>query len=196
MPRPIPTTLRSRRYRAAPPRAKPHPAVIRGGRRDSPVSPSSAASVGAPNISHLNRAGGQGHTVPPRWYHIPIRSVQTTCCIVGGGPAGMMLGYLLARAGVTVTVLEKHQDFFRDFRGDTCPSLHARSPARARTPRRFLESPASAAHLGRRHSRRLHIPAADFRHLPRIASSSHLCRNGIFSTSFRAVQESSPAFVC
>jgi 2-polyprenyl-6-methoxyphenol hydroxylase-like FAD-dependent oxidoreductase len=44
---------------------------------------------------------------------------QTTCCIVGGGPAGMMLGYLLARKGVRVTVLEKHKDFFRDFRGDT-----------------------------------------------------------------------------
>src|SRR5689334_15031744 len=40
-------------------------------------------------------------------------------CIVGGGPAGMMLGYLLARAGVEVTVLEKHRDFLRDFRGDT-----------------------------------------------------------------------------
>lgn len=44
---------------------------------------------------------------------------RTTCCIVGGGPAGMMLGLLLARAGVEVTVLEKHQDFLRDFRGDT-----------------------------------------------------------------------------
>jgi 2-polyprenyl-6-methoxyphenol hydroxylase-like FAD-dependent oxidoreductase len=41
------------------------------------------------------------------------------CCIVGGGPAGMMLGLILARAGVTVTVLEKHEDFLRDFRGDT-----------------------------------------------------------------------------
>jgi len=44
---------------------------------------------------------------------------NTTCCIVGGGPAGIMLGYLLARSGVQVTVLEKHADFFRDFRGDT-----------------------------------------------------------------------------
>lgn len=44
---------------------------------------------------------------------------ETTCCIVGGGPAGMMTGYLLARSGVQVTVLEKHRDFFRDFRGDT-----------------------------------------------------------------------------
>src|SRR5579862_1357326 len=46
-------------------------------------------------------------------------TLVTKCCIVGGGPAGMMLGYLLARAGVAVTVLEKHNDFFRDFRGDT-----------------------------------------------------------------------------
>ncbi|MGO9266230.1 MAG: FAD-dependent oxidoreductase [Candidatus Binataceae bacterium] len=41
------------------------------------------------------------------------------CCVVGGGPAGMMLGLLLARAGVEVVVLEKHRDFLRDFRGDT-----------------------------------------------------------------------------
>ncbi|RAY11426.1 FAD-dependent oxidoreductase [Actinomadura craniellae] len=44
---------------------------------------------------------------------------STTCCIVGGGPAGMMLGLLLARSGVEVLVLEKHGDFLRDFRGDT-----------------------------------------------------------------------------
>ena len=44
---------------------------------------------------------------------------STTCAIVGGGPAGMVLGLLLARAGVEVTVLEKHADFLRDFRGDT-----------------------------------------------------------------------------
>ncbi|WP_233021822.1 FAD-dependent oxidoreductase [Rhodopseudomonas boonkerdii] len=45
--------------------------------------------------------------------------LATRCCIVGGGPAGMMLGYLLGRAGVDTIVLEKHADFFRDFRGDT-----------------------------------------------------------------------------
>src|SRR5579863_2493629 len=45
--------------------------------------------------------------------------LETNCCVVGGGPAGMMLGYLLARKGVRVTVIEKHNDFFRDFRGDT-----------------------------------------------------------------------------
>jgi 2-polyprenyl-6-methoxyphenol hydroxylase-like FAD-dependent oxidoreductase len=45
--------------------------------------------------------------------------IKSRCCIVGGGPAGMMLGLLLARAGVDVAVLEKHGDFLRDFRGDT-----------------------------------------------------------------------------
>ena len=45
--------------------------------------------------------------------------MQTQCCIAGGGPAGMMLGLLLARMGVDVVVLEKHPDFLRDFRGDT-----------------------------------------------------------------------------
>jgi 2-polyprenyl-6-methoxyphenol hydroxylase-like FAD-dependent oxidoreductase len=46
-------------------------------------------------------------------------TIKTRCCIAGGGPAGMMLGFLLARAGVDVLVLEKHADFLRDFRGDT-----------------------------------------------------------------------------
>jgi 2-polyprenyl-6-methoxyphenol hydroxylase-like FAD-dependent oxidoreductase len=45
--------------------------------------------------------------------------LRTRCCVVGGGPAGMMLGLLLARQGVDVVVLEKHADFLRDFRGDT-----------------------------------------------------------------------------
>lgn len=47
------------------------------------------------------------------------QKTQTRCCIVGGGPAGMMLGFLLARGGIDVCVLEKHKDFLRDFRGDT-----------------------------------------------------------------------------
>jgi len=50
---------------------------------------------------------------------MPDPTIITQCAIVGGGPAGMMLGFLLARAGVNVVVLEKHADFFRDFRGDT-----------------------------------------------------------------------------
>jgi 2-polyprenyl-6-methoxyphenol hydroxylase-like FAD-dependent oxidoreductase len=50
---------------------------------------------------------------------MPDSSITTKCAIAGGGPGGMMLGFLLARAGVEVVVLEKHADFFRDFRGDT-----------------------------------------------------------------------------
>lgn len=48
-----------------------------------------------------------------------FQTLTSRCCVVGGGPAGMMLGFLLARAGVEVVVLEKHADFLRDFRGDT-----------------------------------------------------------------------------
>jgi 2-polyprenyl-6-methoxyphenol hydroxylase-like FAD-dependent oxidoreductase len=48
-----------------------------------------------------------------------MKELRTQCVIAGGGPAGMMLGYLLARAGVAVVVCEKHADFLRDFRGDT-----------------------------------------------------------------------------
>jgi len=48
-----------------------------------------------------------------------VETLHVQCCVVGGGPAGMMLGYLLGRAGIKTVVLEKHADFFRDFRGDT-----------------------------------------------------------------------------
>jgi 2-polyprenyl-6-methoxyphenol hydroxylase-like FAD-dependent oxidoreductase len=60
---------------------------------------------------------GNFHEQPPQ--RPGDRSMNVRCCIVGGGPAGMMLGYLLGRAGVDTVVLEKHADFFRDFRGDT-----------------------------------------------------------------------------
>src|SRR6185295_5262041 len=51
-----------------------------------------------------------------------LEPLETSCCIVGGGPAGVVLSLLLARAGISVTVLEAHKDFDRDFRGDTIHS--------------------------------------------------------------------------
>jgi 2-polyprenyl-6-methoxyphenol hydroxylase-like FAD-dependent oxidoreductase len=59
------------------------------------------------------------HTDFQRCAAVASETLHTSCCIAGGGPAGMMLGFLLARAGVSVVVLEKHADFLRDFRGDT-----------------------------------------------------------------------------
>jgi 2-polyprenyl-6-methoxyphenol hydroxylase-like FAD-dependent oxidoreductase len=56
---------------------------------------------------------------PDKQLNATPERISTGCCIAGGGPAGMMLGFLLARAGVDVVVLEKHGDFLRDFRGDT-----------------------------------------------------------------------------
>src|SRR5215213_7698537 len=61
-------------------------------------------------------------SAPTGLYDQPKRVEETTCCVVGGGPAGTMLALLLARQGVEVTLLEAHRDFERDFRGDT---LHA-----------------------------------------------------------------------
>ena len=51
--------------------------------------------------------------------HGDASMIHARCCVVGGGPAGLVLGFLLARGGVDVVVLEKHADFLRDFRGDT-----------------------------------------------------------------------------
>jgi 2-polyprenyl-6-methoxyphenol hydroxylase-like FAD-dependent oxidoreductase len=92
--------------------------------------------------------------------------VKTDCCIVGGGPAGLMLGYLLARAGVEVVVLEKHADFHRDFRGDTVHPSTLQVLDELGLLDDFLKLP--HAELGEFHGMvgpRL-MRAADFRHVP------------------------------
>jgi 2-polyprenyl-6-methoxyphenol hydroxylase-like FAD-dependent oxidoreductase len=92
--------------------------------------------------------------------------IRTGCCIVGGGPAGMMLGFLLARAGVEVTVLEKHADFLRDFRGDTIhPStlevVYELGLLDELLRRPHQELPRLAAKIGDEQ-----LTVADFSHLP------------------------------
>lgn len=92
--------------------------------------------------------------------------LKAACCIVGGGPAGMMAGFLLARAGVEVVVLEKHADFLRDFRGDTIHASTLELMRELGLLDELLKLPHSAV-------RELHavigeteIPIADFSHLP------------------------------
>ncbi len=73
-------------------------------------------------------------------------SLQTQCCIAGGGPAGMMLGYLMARAGVRTLVLEKHKDFLRDFRGDTVHPSTLQAMVDLGLIEGFLQRPHSELH--------------------------------------------------
>jgi 2-polyprenyl-6-methoxyphenol hydroxylase-like FAD-dependent oxidoreductase len=97
---------------------------------------------------------------------MPAEQVSTRCCIVGGGPCGMMLGFLLARAGIDVVVLEKHADFLRDFRGDTIHPSTLQVVDELGLLDEFLKLPhetapkLSAFFAGREY------PFADFAHVP------------------------------
>jgi len=95
-----------------------------------------------------------------------MADLTTRCCVVGGGPAGMMLGFLLARADIDVIVLEKHADFLRDFRGDTVhPStmqvMHELGLLDAFLARPHSEVRTLAAQIGDES-----FQVADFSHLP------------------------------
>ncbi|MBI1778351.1 MAG: FAD-dependent oxidoreductase [Proteobacteria bacterium] len=92
--------------------------------------------------------------------------IHTRCCIAGGGPAGMMLGFLLARMGVDVVVLEKHGDFLRDFRGDTIHPSTLEVIAELGLLELFLRRPHDEVEelAGQIGGETLTI--ADFRHLP------------------------------
>jgi 2-polyprenyl-6-methoxyphenol hydroxylase-like FAD-dependent oxidoreductase len=92
--------------------------------------------------------------------------IKTTCCVAGGGPAGMMLGFLLARAGVRVAVLEKHADFLRDFRGDTIHPSTLELMYELGLLEEFLKLPHSRVERLGGQVGETTIMLADFRHLP------------------------------
>ncbi|MEC4686909.1 MAG: FAD-dependent monooxygenase, partial [Nitrospirota bacterium] len=93
-------------------------------------------------------------------------TVSTRCCIVGGGPAGMMLGLLLARSGVDVVVLEKHAVFLRDFRGDTIHPSTLELMYELGMLQDFLKLPHQQVRELNVQIGDLSLPFADFSHLP------------------------------
>ena len=95
-----------------------------------------------------------------------VESITTRCCIAGGGPAGMMLGFLLARAGIGVMVLEKHKDFLRDFRGDTIHPSTLELMHELGLLDEFLKLTHSTAPTLKGRDGVVELTIADFRHLP------------------------------
>jgi 2-polyprenyl-6-methoxyphenol hydroxylase-like FAD-dependent oxidoreductase len=95
-----------------------------------------------------------------------VEKLQTRCVIVGGGPAGVMAGYLLARAGTPVAVLEKHADFFRDFRGDTIHPSTLELMDELGLLDEFLKQPHQEARELRAVVNGQVVPVADFTRLP------------------------------
>src|SRR5437764_2676602 len=92
--------------------------------------------------------------------------VSVRCCIAGGGPAGMMLGLLLARAGVAVLVLEKHADFLRDFRGDTIHPSTLEIMYELGLLEEFLKQPHQEVRTLGGQIGDVFVKIADFDHLP------------------------------
>src|SRR5664279_4297921 len=101
-----------------------------------------------------------------REFAMAATPIKTTCCIAGGGPAGMMLGYLLARAGVEVVVLEKHADFLRDFRGDTIHPSTLELMHELGILADFLRLPHQEVRELKARYGSLELTFADFTHLP------------------------------
>ena len=96
----------------------------------------------------------------------PPSPLKVQCCIAGGGPAGMMAGYILARAGVDVLVLEKHADFLRDFRGDTVHPSTLQAMHELGLLAEFLKRPHDEFRELSAQIEQTGFRVADFRHLP------------------------------
>jgi len=101
-----------------------------------------------------------------------MTEIKTTCCIAGGGPAGMMLAFLLVRAGVRVVVLEKHKDFLRDFRGDTVHPSTLEMMYELGLLKEFLELPHSTVRELSLQIGDDHLVVGHFEHLPVHCNSS------------------------
>jgi 2-polyprenyl-6-methoxyphenol hydroxylase-like FAD-dependent oxidoreductase len=97
-----------------------------------------------------------------------LAEFSTTCVIAGGGPAGMMLGYLLARGGVDVAVLEKHKDFLRDFRGDTVHPSTLQVMHELGLLEKLLKLPHSEIRTANLEFGKRHFTLGDFTRLPTI----------------------------
>jgi 2-polyprenyl-6-methoxyphenol hydroxylase-like FAD-dependent oxidoreductase len=97
-----------------------------------------------------------------------MEQIPTACVIAGGGPAGMMLGYLLARAGIDVTVLEKHKDFLRDFRGDTVHPSTLQIMLELGLLEKFLKLPHSKIRTANLEIGDRHFTIGDFGRLPTV----------------------------
>jgi 2-polyprenyl-6-methoxyphenol hydroxylase-like FAD-dependent oxidoreductase len=97
---------------------------------------------------------------------VKVETVKARCCIAGGGPAGIVLGFLLARAGVEVIVLEKHADFLRDFRGDTVHPSTLELMYELGILNEFLRRPHQEVPEVGALVEDLQVPIADFSHLP------------------------------
>src|ERR1700759_2908001 len=95
-----------------------------------------------------------------------VETAKAACCVVGGGPAGITLGFLLARAGVDVLVLEKHKDFFRDFRGDTIHPSTLELMHELGLLDQFLQQPHQEVRELRGTINGQLVPIADFSRLP------------------------------
>lgn len=95
-----------------------------------------------------------------------MNNISTRCCIAGGGPAGIMLGFLMARAGVDTVVLEKHADFLRDFRGDTVHPSTLQIMDELGLLDDFLSRPHQKVSHLTGYAGNTAIPIADFSHLP------------------------------
>src|SRR6187397_864463 len=95
-----------------------------------------------------------------------LTDIHVRCLVVGGGPAGVMTGYLLARAGVDVVVLEKHADFNRDFRGDTIHPSTLELMHELGLLEDFLKLPHQELRELRGNVNGHILPLADFTHLP------------------------------